>query len=100
MSVVQAGGSASFAVVTDPSASWPVPMAPVPIVWGVDGPAGPAGPCGPAAPCAPVWPRSDVCADFDRSATASVPFFTFAEVTAFFLICVAPTLFFGSFVTA
>src|SRR5262249_35563254 len=51
-------------------------------------PVSPFGPCGPAGP-AGSWPAL-------KSAAMSQPFLTFAPVIALFLICAAPTEFFGT----
>src|SRR3954447_9747722 len=66
-------------------------------------PFGPSGPCGPRGPWGP-WSPGESCPDW-KLAADSEPAFTFdAEtapglifeaVTAFFLSCLAPTLFIG-----
>ena len=58
-------------------------------------PVAPSAPLAPVAPSLPAgsWPALKSAASSDLS-------FTFADVTAFVLICVAPTEFFGSLVAA
>ncbi len=51
----------------------------------------PAGPVGPAGPVAPAGSCPGL-----KSFFSSDLFFTFDELTAFFLICLPPTLFLGS----
>src|SRR4051812_32158440 len=67
----------------------------------------PGSPCGPLSPCAPVSPFGPAspcgpCGSWPalKSCDSNAPFFTFDEVTAFFLICLLPTLFFGNCVAA
>ena len=72
------------------------PVAPVP-------PGVPGVPCSPGAPCEPVGPRAPVSfvrVEREKSETVRLLFLTLEELTAFFLICLGPTLLRGRLIAA